>query len=77
MIDLRFLKVVRAAIAAKEVPKKSLARKCKVSRPQFSEMIHGDRPMPLEVQQRLIKELGIMEIWAKLSALANLDDSEG
>jgi hypothetical protein len=57
MINAKFLELVRAAIGAEEIPKKVLARRCKVSRPQFSEMIHGDREMPKHVQDRLIKEL--------------------
>jgi plasmid maintenance system antidote protein VapI len=57
----QFLAIVRAAIAAKSIPKKTLARKCKVSRPYFSEMIHGDRVMPPEVRDRLIKELGLSQ----------------
>ena len=59
MENLRFLEMVRAAIAAKEIPKKTLARKCKVTRPQFSEIIHGDRDMPEEVKQRLVSELDL------------------
>lgn len=59
MIDERFLKLVRAQIAAENFQKKSLARKCKVSRPMFSEMIHGYRIMPPEVRERLITELEI------------------
>ena len=57
--DEKLLAVIRGAIAIKQMPKKSLARKCKVSRPYFSEMLHGDREMPLEVRDRLIKELGL------------------
>ena len=57
--DEKFLAAIRGAIAIQQIPKKSLARKCKVSRPQFSEMIHGDREMPPEVRDRLIKELGL------------------
>ena len=62
MIDPKFLQIIRGMIAVKEIPKKSLARKCKVSRPQFSEMIHGDRTMPREVRERLIKELELESI---------------
>ena len=57
MIDEKFLKLVRAQIAAENFQKKSLARKCRVSIPQFSEMIHGCRVMPPEVRERLISEL--------------------
>ena len=59
MQDNKFLIAVRMAIAGQGILKKSLARKCKVSRPQFSEMIHGDRIMPEEVKERLILELGL------------------
>ena len=59
MINTKFLELVRAAIGAEEIPKKVLARRCKVSRPQFSEMIHGDREMPKHVMERLIKELDL------------------
>lgn len=67
MTDPKLLAIVRAFIAAKQIPKKSLARKCRVSRPQFSEMIHGDRDMPPEVQDLLLKELGISSAWQSLS----------
>lgn len=68
MTDSKVLAMIRAAIAAKQVPKKSLARRCKVSRPQFSEMIHGDKVMPADIQDRLLKELGLEEAWGKLSS---------
>lgn len=55
----KFLALIRGAIAIKKIQKKSLARRCKVSRPYFSEMLHGDREMPPEVRDRLIKELGL------------------
>ena len=67
MTDPNFLATIRAFIAAKQIPKKSLASKCKVSRPQFSEMIHDDRDMPPEVQDLLLKELGISDAWQNLS----------
>jgi len=64
----KFLTLVRAVIAAKDIPKKSLARRCKVSRPQFSEIIHGDREMPEEVRQRLVSELGLEQAIQKMNA---------
>ena len=57
--DERLLAAIRGAIAIKQIPQKSLARKCKVSRPYFSAMLHGDREMPPEVKERLIRELGL------------------
>ena len=72
MIDTRFLSFVRAAIAIKNIPKKKLARKCKVSRPQFSEMIHGDREMPEGVRKRLIKDLDIQEHYERLNETVEL-----
>jgi len=59
--DKQLLAAIRGAIAIQQIPKKSLARKCKVSRPQFSEMLHGDREMPQEVRHRLLQELGLKE----------------
>ncbi len=59
MTDQKFLELVRATIAAKQIPKKVLARRCKVNRPTFSYFIHGDKKMPGDVKSRLIKELGI------------------
>lgn len=64
--DTRFLQIVRGAIAAKSFLKKSLARKCKINRPYFSEMIHGDREMPYEVRQRLVKELNLKDVMERL-----------
>ena len=57
MTDPKFLELIRAAIAAKQIPKKVLARRCKVNRPTFSYFIHGDKEMPEEVKAKLIKEL--------------------
>jgi hypothetical protein len=61
-----FRKVILAQIAAEGFQKKSLARKCKVSRPQFSLMLHGDKPMPSEVRERLITELNLQPIVERL-----------
>jgi hypothetical protein len=57
MTDPRFLELIRAAIAAKQIPKKVLARRCKVNRPTFSYFIHGDKEMPDEIKAKLIQEL--------------------
>ena len=57
----RFLQLMRAAIGMQSVPKKSLARKCKITRPQFSEMLHGDRDMPQDVKNRLVEELNLKD----------------
>lgn len=67
MIDEKFLELLRAAIGAKNVPKKMLARKCKISKPLFSEFLHGDKPMPGEVKARLIEELGLEPCMAKIA----------
>jgi hypothetical protein len=63
-----FLAAIRGAIAIKQIPKKSLARKCKVSRPQFSEMLHGNREMPQEIKYRFIKELGLEKVQGEWKA---------
>jgi hypothetical protein len=76
MTDQHFLELVRAAIAAKSILKKSLARRCKVSRPYFSEMIHGDRPMPDAVRERLINELGLQPMLEKLNDRACTAETE-
>ena len=57
MRDTNFLKLLRAKIASDNVKKKQLARRCKISRPYFSLMLHGDKPMPEEVRSKLIQEL--------------------
>jgi hypothetical protein len=57
MTDPKLLELIRAAIAAKQIPKKVLARRCKVNRPTFSYFLHGDKEMPDEVRERLIAEL--------------------
>ena len=66
MQDNKFLTAVRMAIAGKGILKKTLARRCRVSRPQFSEMIWGDRVMPPEVRKRLISELELNEYVSRL-----------
>jgi len=55
----KFLELVRASIAAKQIPKKVLARRCKVNRPTFSYFLHGDKEMPENVKAMLIKELDL------------------
>jgi transcriptional regulator with XRE-family HTH domain len=62
------LALFRAAIAGKGLLKKSLARRCGVSRPYFSEYLHGDRPMPDHVRDRLIRELGLEGVFERLDA---------
>jgi hypothetical protein len=76
MDDEKLLQLINAAIPLRKILKKTLARRCGVSKPRFSEMLHGDRPMPSGVQKRLIKELGIKEIWDRLSAPTSLDNLE-
>ena len=34
------------SVAAEQIPKKVLARRCKVNRPTFSYFLHGDKEMP-------------------------------
>jgi transcriptional regulator with XRE-family HTH domain len=65
-MDEKGLSVIRAAIAGKSILKKSLARRCGVSRPYFSEYLHGDRPMPAAVRDRLIKELQLEEVFERM-----------
>ena len=61
----KLLTIFRMAIAARDIPKKKLARRCKISRPYLSLMIHGDKPMPEKVKQRLIEELELESILEK------------
>jgi transcriptional regulator with XRE-family HTH domain len=60
------LSIFRAAIAGKGILKKTLARRCGVSRPYFSEFIHGDRPMPDAVRDRLIMELNLEGVFERM-----------
>jgi ribosome-binding protein aMBF1 (putative translation factor) len=57
-VDGRLLALIRAGIAAQSLKKKTLARRCHISPQRFSEILHGDRPMPQEVREKLVKELG-------------------
>ena len=57
--DPQLLRVIRMAQAARGPLWKVLARRCKVSRSSLSLMLSGDKPMPPEVRERLIKELGL------------------
>jgi hypothetical protein len=61
MTDPKFLELIRAVIAAKQIPKKTLARRCKVSKPMFSYYIHGEQAIPDDVKSRLISELDLQE----------------
>ena len=66
MPDDTFLKLARAKIAADNVKKKKLARRCKISRPYFSLMLHGDKNMTDAVKCKLIEELNLQEHVKKL-----------
>lgn len=55
--DQRICDFIRAVIAAKNVPKKVLARKCDVSTSMFSLLLHGDRKMTTAIKAKLIEEL--------------------
>ena len=61
----KLLSVFRMAIAARNIQKKKLARRCKISRSYFSLMLHGDKPMPEGVKQRLIEELNLAHVLKK------------
>ncbi len=61
MIDEKMLALIRASIAARDYPKKRLARACKVSRPDFAKMIHGDIELPATVRDKIFEVLGINE----------------
>ena len=50
---------IRALIAKKDLKKKLLARRCKISRPYLSEFLHGDRDLPEATVDRLLRELGV------------------
>jgi hypothetical protein len=67
----KFRVVVNMGIAARGILKKNLARKCRLSKPRFSEMLRGDRPFPPEVKARLLEELGIGKAWHELSTGAD------
>jgi transcriptional regulator with XRE-family HTH domain len=67
-MEEKSLAVIRAAIAGKGILKKNLARRCGVSRPYFSEYLHGDREMPPHVRDRLIKELQLEGVFERLEA---------
>ena len=53
----KLLAIIRALIGAREFPKKKLARRCGVPRPDFSRMIHGDMKMPDQVRDKLLSLL--------------------
>jgi len=62
----KFLQTVQGAIAVKGIPKKQLARRCKLSKPRFSEILHGDVKMPAEVKKKLIAELELQPVMEKM-----------
>lgn len=66
MADNNFLKLIRAKIASDNIKKKQLARRCRISRPYFSLMLHGDKPMPEEVKEKLIQELDLQPCMERL-----------
>ena len=65
-VNTNLLALIRGKIAMEGVLKKSLARKCGISRSQFSEMIWGDRPMPKDILQTLLHELELTDTAKRL-----------
>jgi transcriptional regulator with XRE-family HTH domain len=57
-VDVK-LATIRALIGAKDIKKKTLARRCKLTKSQFANILHGDSPLPGDVEVRLEKELGV------------------
>jgi hypothetical protein len=61
--------MIRMVIARDGLKKKELARKCDISRSEFSEMIWGDRLIPKPVLKQLLHELSIEDKVYKLGLL--------
>ena len=57
--DQKICELFRAVIAAKNIPKKVLARKCDVSTSMFSLLLHGDRKMTPAIKAKLVEELSL------------------
>ena len=66
MNDGKFLALVRATIGIKEIQKKRLARRCKISRPYFSQILHEDVPLPHRVKDVLVSELNLASAMQRL-----------
>jgi hypothetical protein len=73
-MEEKYLAIIRASIASRCILKKTLAKRCGVSKTYFSEFIHGDRLMPAAVRDRLIRELELEDAFARIDEQAS---SEG
>lgn len=67
-MEEKYLATIRASIASRCILKKTLAKRCGVSKTYFSEFIHGDRPMPPAVRDRLIRELQLEADFERMEA---------
>jgi hypothetical protein len=59
MADERVLRIVRGVISMKRLRKKDVAKSVGPTAPQFSEFLSGDRNIPFETYERLVRELNI------------------
>ena len=60
-----FVSIVRAAIAAKNIKKKSLAEKYGLFPSDFSLMLQGQKRIPYEIMEQLIDDLELERLLKK------------
>lgn len=65
----KLLALLRAKIAADNHLKKNLARECGISRPYFSQMLHGDVVMREDVLDTLLDRLCMREAIEELGLI--------
>jgi len=53
------LEVIRASIAAKNIPKKVMARKLKISKSFFSQILQGERTLTPQMRDRIFQILAM------------------
>lgn len=69
MTEERFLRLVNGCIGMKGVLKRRLAEVCGVTPSQMSNYLHGYRPIPPEIREKLLKELNMANTVASLGPM--------
>ena len=58
-INKAMLEIIRASIAAKNLKKKDIARKLRISKSLFSMKLNGDSPMSMELADKIFTILAL------------------
>ena len=62
-VNRKMMGLFRASIAYHQLQKKQIARELEVSPSRLSEWLSADKPMPLEIRERMIDLLGLRKFY--------------